>query len=480
MTAPVTDIQTTDQPKRDYRQEVTNQIVAMLENGVAPWQKPWEPGALQLPFNPTSEKAYRGGNALHLMAVGAQKSYEDPRWLTYKQAQENGWQVRQGEKGTQIEYWQFDDRQAGKGNEDEVSSRDDAHRGLLRRVYTVFNARQVDGIPAYKPKMPQEWEIVRTGEQILRNSGARVAHDQQDRAFYNRTSDAIHLPAKQAFRVASDYYSTALHELAHWSGHPSRLNRPTLNESYSFGDANYAKEELRAELASIFLAAERGIPHNPEQHAAYVGAWIKALRDDKNEIFRAARDAHKAADFILDLERGKSLDGAHNVQVRRETSEHVADYERGSGTVNLIEKETGTENRNPVVNQRPGSPDAKSSAKAELEKILDGEVQGKRPPSEAAIQKSLADAENLTRRLLGESSRLYPADLDSGRYRGEVVGETDLHVIQKLNARTAIAHLWKSLAEPTEIGQKLSITYANGGSTIKPFKAREKVNVLAR
>jgi hypothetical protein len=100
---------------------------------------------------------------------------------------------------------------------------------------------------------------------------------------------------------------TALHEAAHSSGHPSRLNRATLNESYRFGDISYAKEELRAELASVFLAAESGIPHDPEQHAAYVGSWIKTLREDKNEIFRAAHDASRAADFLLARKRERSI-----------------------------------------------------------------------------------------------------------------------------------------------------------------------------
>jgi antirestriction protein ArdC len=95
------------------------------------------------------------------------------------------------------------------------------------------------------------------------------------------------------FHDAPGYYATALHELAHWTGHPDRLNRQTLNDAYRFGDQNYAREELRAELASLFLAAERGIPHDPGQHASYVSSWIKALRDDKNEIFRAAYDAFR-------------------------------------------------------------------------------------------------------------------------------------------------------------------------------------------
>lgn len=130
-----------------------------------------------------------------------------------------------------------------------------------------------------------------------------------DRAFYNRNTDSIHLPARAAFKTAGDYYGTALHELAHWTGHPQRLNRETLNETYRFGDMEYAKEELRAELSSVFLMAERGIPHNPDSHTAYLSAWLKSLRDDKHEIFRAARDAHKAADLgiIIDISRNRII-----------------------------------------------------------------------------------------------------------------------------------------------------------------------------
>src|ERR1700760_4489121 len=300
--------------KRDFRQEVTDRIINMLENGVAPWQKPWDPGeaGMGMPKNPTTDRNYRGGNALHLMATGLQRGYGDPRWMTYKQAADQGWQVRRGEKGTQIEFWDVraprkegSRPDAGEGSRDS----DDDRRGtrLVHRVYTVFNANQIEGVPPYEPKRPTPFEVVQSGEKILENSGARVQHDQADRAFYSRSSDSIHLPPKHDFKDAAGYYGTALHELAHWTGHPSRLDRATLNESYRFGDSNYAKEELRAELASVFLAAERGIPHNPEHHAAYVGSWIKALKEDKNEIFRAAHDASAAADFLLALERDRSV-----------------------------------------------------------------------------------------------------------------------------------------------------------------------------
>jgi antirestriction protein ArdC len=199
--------------KRDLRQEITDDIISALEKGVAPWQKPWQPGAFEMPLNPTSGKPYRGGNAIHLMVSGMRRGFEDPRWVTYRQAQENGWQVRRGEKGTQIEFWQFpanqtDDREESRANNPEQSR-------FIYRVYTVFNANQIEGIPAHTPRVRQEWEVVQEAEAILRNSGARISHDQPDRAFYNRVSDSIHLPTRAAFNTASDYYGTALHELSH-------------------------------------------------------------------------------------------------------------------------------------------------------------------------------------------------------------------------------------------------------------------------
>src|SRR5947208_15675456 len=147
--------------KRDFRQEVTDRIVKMLEEGVAPWQKPWEPGASSagMPMNPTTDKAYRGGNAIHLMATALSRGYDDPRWMTYKQAADNGWQVRRGEKGTQIEFWEVK-KSAGKDSSpentcvqndgpraDERAASDLSTTRLIHRVYTVFNAKQIDRIP---------------------------------------------------------------------------------------------------------------------------------------------------------------------------------------------------------------------------------------------------------------------------------------------------------------------------------------------
>jgi antirestriction protein ArdC len=520
---------TVETPKRDFRQEVTDNIIAMLEKGVAPWQKPWDPskGSLELPHNPTTEKPYRGGNAIHLLAMGLKRGYEDPRWMTYRQAQENGWQVRKGEKGTQIEFWQFPDRQerGGKAKESEAGS-DDERRGLIHRIYTVFNGAQIDGIAKYAPKVHPEWEVVQTGEAILKNSGAQIHHDQQDRAFYSRLSDTIHLPTKTAFPSPAEYYGTALHELGHWTGHPDRLNRLSQPGSYAFGSQEYAKEELRAELTSVFLAAERGIPHNAEQHASYLNSWVQALKNDKNEIFRAAKDAHQAADLLLDLERGLTVEealkanrtaparetaepestpertnpqgiaaravprgnrGARAGQdapgedgARRETSEFVAQYEKGSGTVDITEKPTATEHRSVTPATSTKGPDRLGDARIEQERILDNDIGSDKNGAPAQEKGSLDQAKALIEEKLGKGAQLQALQTESGIYRGNVIGTTDGHVIQQLTPNLAVAHPKDLLPSMPNVGQPFQIQYNNNQAMLKALEPKARGKELGR
>jgi antirestriction protein ArdC len=199
--------------RRDFRQEVTDRIINMLETGVAPWQKPWNPAdaSLDMPMNPTTGKTYRGGNAIHLMATGLSRGYGDPRWMTYRQAAALTWQVRKGEKGTQIEFWEVN---AGRDTRSEPihTNDDDGHEPahdhdqsranrLIHRVYTVFNAKQIEGVRAWTPKQRTVFEAVEAAEHILNNCGATILHDQADRAFYNRSSDSIHLPSNTLSRM---------------------------------------------------------------------------------------------------------------------------------------------------------------------------------------------------------------------------------------------------------------------------------------
>ena len=294
----------TEQQRRDVRQELTDELVRLIEQGMAPWQKPWNPTAaavaLQLPQNPVTGKAYRGGNSIQLMVVASNMGQgEDPRWCTYKQAQSQGWQVKKGAKSQTIQYWKWEREEQRThpitGQSETVAIKLDTP---VPFVAAVFHASQIEGIPPYAaPSHAREqWETVALADAIVQQSGARIVHDQVDRAFYSPSADEIHLPPRAAFANELDYYEVLLHEVGHWSGHQNRLNRDLSGE---FGSPSYAREELRAQLASLFLSAELGIPYQPQRHAAYQASWIEALKKDKSEIYQAASQAHQIAEYVM-------------------------------------------------------------------------------------------------------------------------------------------------------------------------------------
>ncbi len=281
--------------KTPFHAVVASELIRQIEAGTAPWQKPWnaDGGIGGMPLNPTTGKRYKGINAIHLLVQG----HSDPRWLTYKQAASLDAQVRKGERGTSIQYWKFEDTRiktdaAGKPvMEPDDTPVQERYKLQNPRVFyaTVFNAEQIDGLaPLVTPALT--WDPVERAEQILTNSGARIEHAATDRAYYSPSRDEIHLPFQAQFPTARNYYATALHELGHWTGHESRLKRDL---SHPFRSEGYAREELRAEIASMMLSAELGLPHDPNQHAAYVASWVSVLKKDPLEIFRAAADAEK-------------------------------------------------------------------------------------------------------------------------------------------------------------------------------------------
>lgn len=300
----------------NYRDEIAAEIISRIESGTAPWQKPWRAGTLgTAPFNPISGKPYRGINDMWLTLQGR----DDPRWMTYKQAGELEAQVRKGEKSTTIEYWQWTDRQAmtdaegkpvldGEGKPRYQTVRLDRPRVFYAKV---FNAEQIDGLePFIPPPAPAVPMIVVQAETMISSAEVPIHHDQVNRAFYNPARDEIHLPPATAFHDFVGYYETKLHELGHATGHPSRLNR-----SFGpFGSEGYAREELRAEIASYMLARDLGVSFDPSNHAAYVESWLKALREDKNEIFRAAKDAEIIKTWVMEPERRPELEQAAQQQ----------------------------------------------------------------------------------------------------------------------------------------------------------------------
>ncbi|MBX9637060.1 MAG: ssDNA-binding domain-containing protein, partial [Nitrosomonas sp.] len=295
--------------KKAFHEQVAENLIEQLKKGVAPWQKPWKPGDLlaALPVNPTTGKRYRGINSLNLMSL----AYTDPRWLTYKQALSLGAQVRKGEKSTLVQYWKFTDERikTDDNNNPVLNTEGQPIKERVRlerpRVFyaAVFNAQQMDNLPELDIKAP-DWDPLERAERILQASHAVIHHGEADRAFYRSSTDSIHLPHKHQFPTPDRYYATALHELGHWTGHESRLNRDLV---HPFGSEGYAKEELRAEIASMLLGGELGIGHDPGQHVAYVSSWIKALQEDPTEIFRAAADAEKIQDYVLALSQQQEI-----------------------------------------------------------------------------------------------------------------------------------------------------------------------------
>jgi antirestriction protein ArdC len=265
----------------DIRAEVTKKIVEALEAGVAPWIRPWKSDA---PRNMNSGRAYTGINTMLLTWAQSLRGYKSSQWTTFKGAQKQGGMVRKGEKGSMVIFWNIIDKKDDVGNIKKVP---------LLRYYTVFNREQVDGLPALP--MEDKFEDHEGAELVVAGTGARIQFG-GDRAAFIPSLDLITMPTPESFKDQASYYATMFHELAHWTGVESRLNR--FKDAGGFGTPEYATEELVAEMASAFLCAELGFQGNL-QHPNYLAHWITVLKSDSNAIFSANSKATKAADFIL-------------------------------------------------------------------------------------------------------------------------------------------------------------------------------------
>ena len=288
---------------KDIYQRVTDQIVAELEKGVRPWLKPWNAehaaGRITRPLR-ANGIAYRGINVLMLWAAATERGYSAPLWLTYKQARELGGQVRKGEKGSLVVYANT----ITKTETDETTGEDLEREIPFMKGYTVFNAEQVDGLPAhfYAMQNPALDTVARVekAEAFFAATGAEI-QEGGNRACYNVTTDRVLMPPFVSFIEAEAYYATLAHEMTHWTRHPNRLSRDFGRKHW--GDEGYAMEELVAELGAAFVCADLALTPAPrEEHAAYIGSWLKALKDNKRAIFSAAAHAQRAADYLASLQ----------------------------------------------------------------------------------------------------------------------------------------------------------------------------------
>ncbi|WP_038900912.1 ArdC family protein [Dickeya dadantii] len=276
--------------KTDIYQTVTDSIIAALEAGVKPWTCPWQrvPGMSGLPSNFATGIAYSGMNIMLLWCSASEQGFGDPRWMTYKQAQAVGGQVRKGEHGTTAIFYTTLEKENEDGEIDQIP---------MLKTFTVFNVEQIDGLPLTTEVVsPAEmFEPLPQAENLFSRSGARIIEKGQN-AFFKPSTDEVWLPERHLFSDAANFYATGLHELVHWSGARARLNREMKGR---FGSEGYAFEELIAELGSAFLMADLGIV-GEVQHESYIASWLRALKNDKRYIFKAASAASKAHRYLMD------------------------------------------------------------------------------------------------------------------------------------------------------------------------------------
>jgi len=284
---------------------VTQKIIADLEQGVRPWQKPWDNSCAAAPLRRPQRhngEHYNGVNILLLWDAALSKGYQNPIWMTFKQAEEYGARVRKGERASWIVY-------ANKVHKTET---DPQTGGLVEkqipflRGYSVFNAEQVEGLPEKFLNLPATPRVLPGFGRLdhvdtfMKKSGALIRQG-GDRAYYAEGDDFIQMPVLEAFRDRESYYAVLTHEITHWTKHKDRLNRNF--GQIVWGDEAYAKEELVAELGSAFLCADLGItPEIRDDHASYIASWLHALKNDKKLIFAAAAHASRALTYLKELQ----------------------------------------------------------------------------------------------------------------------------------------------------------------------------------
>ena len=269
--------------KEEIQKEITAQIVKALEKGVSPWVKTWQGGLMNI----ESKKGYNGLNYLMLNLDMMSKGYKTGFYGTFKQWDKKGARINKGEKGQLITYYsrtQYIDKKT-----------EETKNGFILKTSYVFNIDQTN----YKAEESElkELERVHNAEETVKNTGANIEFG-GDQACFIPSIDSVRMPMLNSFNTSADYYATLFHELGHWTGAKNRLNRDL---SGRFGSANYAFEELTAELTAAFLCAEHGIK-GALQHENYIGSWIKALKNDHSFIFKASTHAQKAVKFIMNEE----------------------------------------------------------------------------------------------------------------------------------------------------------------------------------
>lgn len=334
------------------RREVAEKVARDMEELGSGWKIPWtQAGA---PMNPATGTEYRGGNAVYLKAYAAIRGYGDYRWATYNQGKERGWKLKKGSKAVSVEHWRrvsFDRKDAqgnvitGKDGEPERGS-----RVVLDGYWNVFNLSCFEGAPELPPFEPNDdADFGLLADELKASCRCPVEETASPDAFYSPVADKVTVPRREQFESNAAFCGTLLHEMAHATA--PELGRDVMN---TFGTEAYAREELTAELASLFASGELGVPVDPdargehyEQHVKYLANWAKAIREDPDALFRAAGAAGRAATYTVDRweeSTGKQAPG------RADAREARAAYE-----ADRAEKERMGDKKTAIEKQKAGS-----------------------------------------------------------------------------------------------------------------------------
>lgn len=298
-----------DAPRRDVAAEITNLIIEKLEAGVLPWSRPWGlTGAGGRPLRHCGTP-YTGINTLYLWAIGDARGYNSRTWMTYRQAEELGGQVRRGERGSLSVYFSS----FSKTETDRVTGTEATKNIRFLRSYIVFNVDQIDGLPTYyyptvAPPQPRVESEHRASIDAFFGALPGTVRHGGDQAYFSPIGDYIQMPNRGAFRSDDHYASTLGHEYTHWSGAASRLAREF---GKKFGDSAYAFEELVASIGQCLVCAELSLPGDlHDNHASYIEHWLRILKSDSSAIIKAASKAEQAFNYLRDLARPASASPA--------------------------------------------------------------------------------------------------------------------------------------------------------------------------
>lgn len=356
------------------REEMINSFIDCLKKDTIPWHRGW---GSERPFNAVTNTEYHGANALWLTYNQQAQLYKDPRWCTFKQAQSKGWKIKQGSKGTKIEFWSLYDteekrkltRTEAKQLTDELTAEEFTNRVKpVSNTYTVFNGEQIEGIPLYeiRKNVLHLDEFLYGRNKLIENMKVGLKEGGNE-AFYSIAEDMIVLPKINQFDNEFEYITTFFHEAGHATGHVSRFNREMPSAR---GTDIYAREELRAEIASAFAAQAFGIDYTQnkymENHEAYIQDYIKVLENEPNELFAAIKDAEKISDYLIEK-------GEFGLEKETEMSRDASFIKNMDTYVALHREyiEEVSQNKQPIVINGYGGPGAgKSTACMEITAAL--------------------------------------------------------------------------------------------------------------